>query len=340
MAYKFAEDEPLRLAIARSAREQLDRAIGELSEGINDNPVTAVHDARKAIKKERSLLRLARGAISSAERRRVNAALRDAARALSGARDTAVMLATVDQLSDRFVGQLPATTFDAIREALEAAREDQRGSVLNAHAVEELGAVRLQVGDWKISKDGWKAVDAGLTRSYKRGRRAFTHARKDGSTGDLHNWRKRVKDLWYHQRLLAPTCGPAVRGQAKDAHHVADLLGDDHDLAVLSAVLQSDSMTVPADVDAVLNLIDHRRTELQTAAIRIGQRLYAESPKAFSRRMRRSWTAGRATARMAVEQHPAELAAATRQPTSTPPEARLSHRATAQPPEHDPTEHG
>ena len=317
MAYKFAEDEPLRLAIARCAREQLDRAIGELSEGINDNPVTAVHNARKAIKKERSLLRLARGAISSAERRRVNAALRDAARVLSGTRDTAVMLATVDQLSNRFVGQLPATTFDAIRERLEAHREDQRGSALNARAVEELGAVRLQVGDWKLSKDGWKAIDRGLTRSYKRGRKALTRARKHRSMEDLHNWRKRVKDLWYHQRLLSPTCGPAVAGQAKDAHHVADLLGDDHDLAVLSAALRNNSRAVPVDVDAVLNLIDHRRTELQTEAIRIGQRLYAESPKAFRRRMRRSWNAGRATARMAVEQHAAELAAATRQPTQS-----------------------
>jgi hypothetical protein len=57
MSYRFGADEPVRAAILRCASEQLDRAVSELSEGINDDPVRAVHDARKAIKKERSLLR-------------------------------------------------------------------------------------------------------------------------------------------------------------------------------------------------------------------------------------------------------------------------------------------
>ena len=34
MAYKFRADEPVSDAILRCAREQLDRAVGELSEGI------------------------------------------------------------------------------------------------------------------------------------------------------------------------------------------------------------------------------------------------------------------------------------------------------------------
>src|SRR5437588_12751720 len=115
MAYKFLADEPVSAAIIRCGREQLDRAITQLTERINRAPVGAVHNARKAIKKERSLLRLARGAMPGKQRRRENAALRDAARGLSGARDADVMLATVDDLSDRFAGQLPAKTFDAIR---------------------------------------------------------------------------------------------------------------------------------------------------------------------------------------------------------------------------------
>ncbi len=63
MAYRFEADEGVREAIIRCAREQLDHAIGELSDGVGDDPIRAVHSARKAIKKERSLLRLARGAM-------------------------------------------------------------------------------------------------------------------------------------------------------------------------------------------------------------------------------------------------------------------------------------
>ena len=55
-----------------------------------------------------------------------------------------------------------------------------------------------------------------------------------------------------------------------------------------------------ADVDAVIDLIDHRREQLQTAAMFAGERVYAERPKAFARRLRRCWHAGRAGVAAAV----------------------------------------
>jgi hypothetical protein len=82
MAYRFEADEGVQEAIVRCAREQLDHAVSKLSEGVDDDPVGAVHSARKAVKKERSLLRLARGAMPPKQRRRENRALRDAARGL------------------------------------------------------------------------------------------------------------------------------------------------------------------------------------------------------------------------------------------------------------------
>jgi CHAD domain-containing protein len=318
MAYAIDADEALGAAIRRCAGEQLDRALSELSERSNEDPVSAVHDARKAIKKSRSLLRLARGAMPAKQRRRENDALRRAARHLSAKRDSDVMLATLGELSERYAGQVPARTFKAIGRELGPARQRQNGHPggpgANAQAVDELGQVRMRVDNWSISDRDWTGLDQGLTRSYARGRKAFKRARTTRSSTHLHDWRKRAKDLWYHSRLLAPTCGPAIRGQAKDAHKLADLLGDEHDLNVLRQALTRRDLAVAADVDAVLTLIDHRRDELQRQAFRLGQRVYAEPRRAFRRRMRRSWKAGRATARVPFEQHPAELAAATRAP--------------------------
>lgn len=312
MAYRFQTDEGVREAIIRCAREQLDDAVGELSEGIADDPVGAVHSARKAVKKERSLLRLARGAMSPKQRRRENRALRDAARGLSGVRDADVMIETVTALSDRFAGQLPEHTFTAIADELERTRDAQRaqstGSTLDTRAVQELGAVRVRIDDWQLNRRGWSAIESGLLRSYRDGRKAFARAQHQPSLEDLHAWRKRVKDLWYQERLVAPICGPAIRGHAKDAHRLADLLGDDHDLGVLHETLTRDPLAVAVDLDAVVRLIDHRRAELQTEAIHVGERIYAEKPNAFRRRMRSSWNAGRAVARAPLEQHPAELA--------------------------------
>jgi CHAD domain-containing protein len=318
VAYQLYADESVREGIVRCAREQLDQAIGELSEGISRDPGGAVHSARKAIKKERSLLRLARGAMSPKQRRRENAALRDAARRLSDARDGDVMIDTVEKLSAHFAGQLPATTFQAIRQELEEERDTQRrqlvGSALDADAVQELGAVRLRVDDWRLRRDGWKALDSGLTRSYRRGRKALSRARSDRSLETLHDWRKRVKDLWYHERLLTDVCGPMVHGRAEEAHRLSDLLGDDHDLGVLRQNLNSGSASAPVDLDAVIKLIDHRRDELQTEAINIGRRIYGESPKSFRRRTKLAWQAGIAQAEAKARQRPAELAHATREP--------------------------
>ena len=318
MPYNFGADEPVTEAFARCAREQLDHAIDELSGGIQDDPARAVHSARKSIKKERSLLRLALGAVPSDQRRLANSALREAARELASARDAEVMTATVEQLSDRFAGQLPATTFDTIRAHLGSRGNGKPEAVVGessrAEALETLRAVRLQVGGWELAEGGWKAIGSGLTRSYERGRRAFGRARASRASEDLHDLRKRVKDLWYQERLLAPAAGPTVRSHAKDAHRLADLLGDDHDLSLLRDELIRSSTLLPVDLDATLALIDHRRDELQTEAIHIGARIYAESPKAFRRRMRRSFTIGRADATAPLERRPAELAAATRTP--------------------------
>lgn len=317
MAYRLAPDEGVREAIVRCAREELDRAVSELSEGIRDDPVRAVHTARKAVKQERSLLRLAQGSMSPKQRRRENAALRGAARALSDARDGDVMIETLTQLSDRFAGQLPEEAFRSVRQELELARDAGReqlvGSALGTRSVQELGAVRLRVDDWQFVSGGWSAIDQGLMRSYRSGSKAFARARTEGSLEDLHAWRKRVKDLWYQQRLLAPICGAAVRGQAKEAHRLADVLGDDHDLGVLRQRLTDGRLDLPIDLDALVRLIDHRRDELQAEAMYIGRRVYAEKPKAFERRMRRLWKAGRAAAKARRDRYPAELAEATRQ---------------------------
>jgi CHAD domain-containing protein len=183
--------------------------------------VAAVHSARKAVKKERSLLRLARGSISPKQRRRENRALRQAARRLSGVRDADVMIETAAQLSARFAGQLPESTFREIADELERTRDARdgsaAGSAVDGRAVQELDAVRRRVADWQLAQGGWGAIESGLLRAYRQGLEAFARARHEPSLEDLHTWRKRVKDLWYQERLLVPICGPAVRGQANRA---------------------------------------------------------------------------------------------------------------------------
>ena len=194
MPYRLQTDERVQDGVRRCAREQLDRSIAELTERVSDDPVDAVHEARKALKQERSLLRLARGATDSGERRRENAELRHAAQMLSASRDAEVMLQALKELSERFTGQVPETTFEAIRGRLQAERDPARQRLLESgltgEVADELRAIRERIDDWSLHGNGWKALDPGLDRGYRRGRHAFERARTKPTVENLHEWRK------------------------------------------------------------------------------------------------------------------------------------------------------
>ena len=293
MSYRLRADERVSDALRRCTREQLDRATSELTAGTEHDPVAAVHDARKALKKARSALRLGRGAIDRDARQRDNAALRDAGRALSAARDAEVMFQAVGDLAERFAGQVPGTTFDAIQRHLETERDDARARLLDSGLTDqvagELQAVQARIDEWPVHGGGWAALEPGLLRSYRRGRAAMKTARREPTSENFHEWRKRAKDLWYHLRMLKSLSPGIVGGHADEAHKLADLLGDDHDLAVLRETLETGAGALPVDVDAVIGLVDHRRDQLQAQALRVGARLYAEPPKVFRRRLHRYW---------------------------------------------------
>ena len=318
MAYKLRADEKLTDSVRRNAHDQLQKALKELRDGIHADPVGSVHAARKAIKKERALLRLARPTMKSAERRSENATLRDAGRRLSAMRDAEVMLQAFDALAERFTGQLPEASFRAVREQLERGRasEHQRAaqSEAVAEAIHALDGVERRVDEWSFTREGWRAIEAGLERSYRQGRAAMRTARRKPTLENLHDWRKRIKDLWYDARLLSEVGGPTLSGYAEEAKQLSELLGDDHDLGVLGQTISATADQVPVDVGPLLHLIDHRRDQLQAEAEVVGERLYAEPPRAFVRRTRRYWKAGRKAAQPISRRRPNTRANASSSP--------------------------
>jgi CHAD domain-containing protein len=314
MAYRFEMTDTVASNFHRVAAEQLDRAVTELTEGVAQDPVEAVHNARKAVKMERSLLRLSREAIKPKQRRRENARMREAAGRLSGARDADVIVEALAGLSARYAGQLPETTFGTIRARLEGDRDNLRTGLQVSGAVEAateaLRMTRSEIAEWQVRGKGFRALEGGLERSYARGRKAMKRAEGKGTVENLHEWRKRVKDLWYHLRLFEPTAPLTLAGQVGEAHALSDLLGDDHDLAVLRGAVLGMSPDLGIDHAAVLALIDHRRAQLQQEAHFIGRRLYAEKPSAFVARLGRYWSAARDEARAVASRDAHEAAAA------------------------------
>ena len=84
--------------------------------------------------------------------------------------------------------------------------------------------------------------------AYARGRGEFRTMRKRPTVDGLHEWRKRVTDLWYHASLLEAAWPKPMKALGREAHALSDLLGDDHDLGVLAERFAAQAWPPSVDV--------------------------------------------------------------------------------------------
>jgi len=294
MSYRLRLDEPVPETVRAVALERLDRAVRRLRDDHGEDPVEAVHGARKDLKKARALVRLVRPGLPRSVYRAANDELRDIGRTMSAGRDADVMVETVDALAERFAGALPKAQFAELRRRLAARAEQRRGAVDADELVSALEAARERATGWPLGDGDDDVLVAGAARIYRRGRKRFAAAERDPSPERVHEWRKRAKDLWYHQRLLRDVWPGPMKAFVDESDRLGDLLGDDHDLATLAGVLTE---VDPVNADQFLELITTRRQELTTEAFDLGRRVYAEKPKAFARRLATYLAAARAATR-------------------------------------------
>jgi len=295
MSYRLNFNESLANDIPRIVCEQVERAIEELNGADTDLP-EAVHQVRKRCKKIRGLLRLIRGAFSESYSDE-NARFRDLARRLSDARDAEAMLECFDKLYDSFSEELGTHAFASVRHALverrDAVQEDAGLPQRVRESAAELQDAHARVLGWRLDSGGFAAIEQGLLRTYRRARKAM-HASYDIPTPErFHEWRKRVKYHWYHLRLLREVWPAPLKVLAAETRQLADLLGDDHDLAVLHRTLvhERDALGKPGEIDALLGLAARRQDQIRAEALPRGWRLFTEKPSGFCDRLHACWHA-------------------------------------------------
>lgn len=297
MAYRLHLDHSARNEIRSAAVDQLESAVQALAETDEESRPEAVHTARKSVKKARALLRLARSGMPRAAYREENRALREVGRSLSAVRDADVLGETVDELGERCAGQLPARVFQDLRRDVTAlAGIDDTGRRV-ASAATALRTRTTSAAAWPLEDVRWSTVRDDARRAYARGREAFKAARASSDDEVMHEWRKRAKDLWYHQRLLRDVWKPVMRAHVDEVDELSDVLGDHHDLAVLHGFLVDHRAELGshAPLAEIAELTVARREELRADALVLGSRIYAERPKAYGERIGRYIKAARAT---------------------------------------------
>ena len=296
--YRWEPGASPRHELRRIARDQVESALVELDD---EDRHTAVHQVRKHGKKIRALLRLVR--LSAPELyQRENAAFRDATRRVSSDRDAAVALQTYDGLVGRFVDAAASTGLLPVRAAL----VERRDAVLRDDLEERLEAIRSDLETalerielWELDGEGFDVVAGGFTKTYGRARDRMADAYEEQTSEAFHLWRKRVKYHRYHVELLQDVWPELMEARRDELHELTDLLGDDHDLAVLRQDLTADPERFggPGPVATVCALLDRRRAELQSDAHQLGRRCFAEPPKQIVARIGTYWEAAVASAR-------------------------------------------
>jgi CHAD domain-containing protein len=297
-AYRLLAGEPAGAGIRRILAAQVDDAISQLRGEAGTEPAEAIHEARKGVKKIRSALRLVRDEIGDDVWRRENDHYRDVARKLSSFRDAEILVEALDGLGERF-GPTARERVDGLRKQLEeentSSHDDGSVERAMAGAAAELAAGRSRIDVLPLDGDGWELVAPGLQRSYRRGRKRLRAVEEEASVTNLHELRKRVKDLWYQLRLIQDVDQHMLGNLADQAHDLSDHLGDDHDLALLreEAQRRREAFASPGHQRHLVQEIDRRRGELQFAAVSLGERIFAEKPKRFTKRLKKRWEAWR-----------------------------------------------
>jgi CHAD domain-containing protein len=288
MAFQLKIDEPLSKGVRRIVKDQIDKVIDELTGLSDQGPEEVVHEARKRFKRVRAVLRLARPGLELKLYARENTRFRDAGRPLSEVRDAEALAVAFDALIERTGDSGHVEAVSSIRSALaERKREVSRRVLDEENALEAATAAVLEarrgVKRWQIAGEDQDIIESGVGRIYRKGRRASREASCNPTDEHLHEWRKRVKDLWYVLDILGPLRPEFFQDREAEAHRLADALGDDHDLAVLRRIIADPDSGVGngVQIEAILPLIDLRRAELQADAFSLGKSVFTQKPKAY-----------------------------------------------------------
>lgn len=115
---------------------------------------------------------------------------------------------------------------------------------------------------------------------------AVADLRRQLAAEHLHAWRKQAKYTWHQLEAIHGMAPGRIDRMARRFRRLSDYLGDDHDLAILSARARDRRAGLDKSSSrALADTIDRRRARLQAQALDLGQRICRDSPREFMARL-------------------------------------------------------
>lgn len=275
-------------AIGAWVRDILAEARSALAAGRTD--AAAIHDYRKAMKRWRASLRLIEPFVG-ADGRRLRVESGELARSLARARDAQSAL---DALADLQKGEpgLSSASLAAIRTRLDEMRQAAEMTGLTpdtrAAMADYVDRAERAAGEWQLHKLGFSAVAGEIAKCYRRARRSVPSSWARAEAAELHALRKRVVALRYQMELIAPLWPRLGKLWIAEMQRLRDRLGHGQDLVLLTGLTEP-RQPLARWRTRLAAPIAARRAQHVMAARRLSNRLFAERPKAFRRRIEALW---------------------------------------------------
>lgn len=292
MSYRLENNETLSFGFKRIVLEHIDKSVFNLSKG-NGSFNEDVHDTRKNFKKIRTVLRLVRSNLGEESFQVENSFYRSTGRTLSDLRDSSVLILTFDKLLKNSELEMSNFDFSVFRNFLIekhkniSAAKSKKSIVINSLSTDLLLS-RSRVFDWSLSGDSFRIIKKDLLRIYENGQTFMYAVLSEAVKENVHEWRKRVKDLWYTIRILSNLWPEIMSPLVILLGKLSDTLGDANDLFLLKERIISNESKFKDNQHTreLINFIDKRIIDLLREARSIGRKIYSENSNYFIGRMK------------------------------------------------------
>jgi CHAD domain-containing protein len=278
---RIGPGEPLVNGLKRLLRAEIDGARSELANLTPNGAARTIHLVRRRLKRARTIARLLRPTLG-APARALGTILRDAGRALAGPRDALVLAETARETARRLQGQEGIALLDRIaEEEAHRAAVDARHAVNVATARKLLAEAKRRLPALGTGTGGPVPVIDRVAGAYCRARKGWRHAARSADIEALHDWRRRVQARLHVVRLFADQWPEPGRRRERRLDRLSEILGRDHDLAMLAARLPETG----AATATIRSAIERRHVRLVAKAFALAGSLFEEKPRVI----RRAW---------------------------------------------------
>jgi len=293
---KLDPAKPLSRSVPEAARHHLDAAIEQLDEQRNGIE-TAVHQARKHLKRVRALIRLVEHTHPK-HLKPIRRSLSEAARGLSEVRDATALVECAAGLAGYLEGRNAGDMARPLKEAVERRRdllalEAPSLTRLTEPVIAACREAARDIGEASFGHrdEAAEVLAEGRSRNHRKARATLEICHHGGHPEAFHDLRKCAQATVFQAIFLAEAWPFAMAAEAAEAKTLTDILGHEHDLEVLNILMHSEPhlFGAIADRDRLAELIMERRAALRHEAMTIAARLYPDGAKREAKRFAALW---------------------------------------------------